>query len=455
MSASPLRSVATADVSAPAAIGRLAAAIVGLAVLAGILARGAEAAGVSLALVLVGGVGLIAILLLAVARYDAAVAVGFLLMGIVRFEPAPPDAVFAIVMAVAAVTGRFHLDRVPRIAVALVASLILVNVVSLVDAVNLSAGVRFLFITSYLGVFALWLTGYVRSPRETRIVVVTWLAIAAASAVVSIAMLKLPLPGRTFVLGTVDGGERVSGFFKDPNVFGPFLVPIALILLDQRISQRERPLLRLRGTTALTLFLVLVLGIVFSFSRAAWGNFALSVAVLLVVSAMRRHGARRAIRLALVMAAMGGAAGAVLVATGSTGFLQQRAHLQAYDTQRFGAQQVGYELGWTHPVGVGPGQFTFHWPVATHSTFVRVFAEQGLPGLLTWVGIVIATLVLALRSVALGRDTYGIGSSALLAAWCGLVFNSFFVDTLHWRHLWVVAALIWASAAREDFARRA
>jgi len=28
-----------------------------------------------------------------------------------------------------------------------------------------------------------------------------------------------------------------------------------------------------------------------------------------------------------------------------------------------------------------------------------------------------------------------------MAAWCGLVANSFFVDTLHWRHLWLVAAL--------------
>ena len=47
-----------------------------------------------------------------------------------------------------------------------------------------------------------------------------------------------------------------------------------------------------------------------------------------------------------------------------------------------------------------------------------------------------------------GRDTYGIGSAALLGAWCGLLVNSFVIDTLHWRHLWVVAALIWAGWAR-------
>jgi hypothetical protein len=36
----------------------------------------------------------------------------------------------------------------------------------------------------------------------------------------------------------------------------------------------------------------------------------------------------------------------------------------------------------------------------------------------------------------------------LLGAWCGLLANSAFVDTLHWRHLWFVAALIWVAATR-------
>ena len=39
-----------------------------------------------------------------------------------------------------------------------------------------------------------------------------------------------------------------------------------------------------------------------------------------------------------------------------------------------------------------------------------------------------------------------IGSAALLGAWCGLLFNSGVVDTLHWRHRWVVLGLIWAAA---------
>jgi len=144
-----------------------------------------------------------------------------------------------------------------------------------------------------------------------------------------------------------------------------------------------------------------------------------------------------------------------LSATGSIGFLESRAHVQSYDSSRFAAQNLGWQLGWTHPVGIGPGQFAFHSPVASHSTYVRVFAEQGFLGLLLWVALLLTTLVMALRNVVIGMDTFGIGSAALLGAWCGLIFNSVFVDTLHWRHLWVVAALIWAGAARTALARAA
>ena len=66
-----------------------------------------------LPLVFAGSIGLSGMLALAVARYDLAVALGILMLGVVRIEPAPPDAIFAIVIAVAAVTGRFRLEGVP------------------------------------------------------------------------------------------------------------------------------------------------------------------------------------------------------------------------------------------------------------------------------------------------------------------------------------------------------
>ena len=108
--------------------------------------------------------------------------------------------------------------------------------------------------------------------------------------------LTLPVPGRSFILGSVDGAERASGFFKDPNVYGPFLIPIALILLEQRIAPRFPRVLRLRALSSWLILLALTLGVLFSYSRAAWANFVIALIVMLVASGMRKKGARRAVR---------------------------------------------------------------------------------------------------------------------------------------------------------------
>jgi O-antigen ligase len=137
----------------------------------------------------------------------------------------------------------------------------------------------------------------------------------------------------------------------------------------------------------------------------------------------------------------------VVAATSSAGFLTERAGLQDYDVQRFGTQASGLEIAAAHPLGIGPGQFEAVSELSAHSTYVRALAEEGVLGALLVLGLMLLTLGFAARNVALGVDTYGIGSAALLAAWCGLLVNSSFVDTLHWRHLWLVAALIWAGTA--------
>ena len=174
----------------------------------------------------------------------------------------------------------------------------------------------------------------------------------------------------------------------------------------------------------------------------------------MVVVLCLRTGSGRAAGAALALVAVVAVcAGAAVMLTGSESFLQERAQVQTYDTARFSAQRTGIQLASEHPLGVGPGQFEIAQPVSAHSIYIRVLAEQGVLGLLTLVALLAGTLVLAARNAITGRDAYGVGSAVLLGAWCGLLANSAFVDTLHWRHLWLVAALIWVAAARA--ARRA
>ena len=300
---------------------------------------------------------------------------------------------------------------------------------------------KFFLITLYLCMFSLWLGAYIDRPTRARRLVCAYLFTAILSAVLASAALFVHFPFHTLLIGD---GERAKGLFKDPNVYGPFLVPIILILAEEILRPR---LLRLRRSYMLVCFLLLVLGVIFSYSRAAWLNLAIGLIVLIAVVTLRRPD-RRAITLILVVLVGAGAIASAIVVTGSLGFLEQRARLQSYDTSRFAAQDRGLHVGLEHPFGLGPGQFEVISPVASHSLYIRSLSEQGVLGLLAIIVLVVGTMAFALVSVLRGRDTYGISAAALLAAWCGLVANSFFVDTLHWRHLWLVAALIWAGAMR-------
>jgi O-Antigen ligase len=392
--------------------------------------------------VLAGLAGL-AMLALALARYEAAAALGFLLFGVVFVEPSPPDAVFVIVMAVALVTGRFTLRSVPFPMLALVVLFLALNLISAMFAVFPGRAVFFFSITAYLCFFALWLTGYVNSERRAASVVRPLVAGAVASAAVGVAVLFLSFPGKSLV--DLSDGQRARGFFKDPNVFGPFLVVVALIVLSEILEPR---LLRSRLVTKLGLLLVLSLGILFAYSRAAWLNAVVGVAVMLLVYSLRRGGSVNVTKIMTAVAVALAAASVVLAATGSSSFLQQRAHRQSYDSERFAGQERGLELAQHHPLGIGPGQFERTVGIASHSTYVRALAEQGVLGLGTVLGLLLGTLALATANAVRGRDTFGIGSAPLLGAWVGMMANSAFVDTLHWRQLWLVAALIWVGAMR-------
>jgi hypothetical protein len=324
----------------------------------------------------------------------------------------------------------------------LLAAFIFLNILSASFIVDVPVAERYFAITVYLAIFAVWLAGYVDSPRRARLVLlgllITGVTLSTA-ACVSLFVGGVPLASR------LTGAGRAQGLFHDPNIFGPFMVVLALLVLEELLEPR---LLHVRRSFKFLLLLACGAGVLFSFSRAAWLNAAVGIFAMLVVVALRRGRRQRRRWRSLVAGRRADRAGAFVSVTGSATFLSERARLQGYDTSRFNAQETGLRLVAVYPFGVGPGQFESYIPVSTHSAYIRALAEQGVLGLVTVFGLLITTLVFAGRNAILGRDTYGLGSAALLGAWCGLMANSAFVDTLHWRHLWIVAALIWAGAMR-------
>ena len=390
----------------------------------------------STGIVLAGGIGTTAVIALAILRYERAALLGFALLGIVLVQPAPPDFVLVIVIAIAAVTGRIDLSRVRPIIGLLLAAFVSLNLISMLEVIDTARAALFISITLYLVAFAVWLCSFVNSENRARIVVIGYVFAATTSALIGLAGVALPVPFR----GQIYSLDRVQAFFEDPNVFGPFLVPAAAIMLQETIEPR---LLRLRPAFKLTIVALLLGGVLFSFSRGAWINAVVAIAVVFAVTAIRRGGARRAGRLLVLMMIAGGLLLAIFSAIGSVKFLDQRAALQQYDTERFSAQRTGIQLATENPLGIGPGQFEVVSPLSTHSIYIRILAEQGLLGFMVILALLLVTLLLATQNALAGRSTYGIGSAALLGSWAGMLVNSLVVDTAHWRHLWLIAALIW------------
>jgi len=411
----------------------LAAGLLGL-VLGALLYRFPPQLGLSL----VGGLAMIAVLALAIARYHAAVALAFVLLGVVLVEPAPSDGVFVVLMAIALVGRRFRLAAVPFPVIAALGTLAAFNLLSAVQVADPARAASYFVVSVFLAAMAIWLSGYVVTRRRARLVVRAYLVAAVSSAVLG--MLGLFAGAELLTLG-----GRARALFQDPNVFAPFLIPALLIVTEEILQPR---LLSARLPTKAVIAAILALGVLFSYSRGAWLNLAVAVIVMGVVFSLRRGGARRALGLLAIAGVAAMVVAGTVVATGSGDFLAERAQPQRYDQQRFSGQRAGLEPALSYPFGAGPGQFESIAHISAHSSYARVLGEQGFPGLLVLLALLGYTLAVAGRNAVLGRGTYGIGSVALLGAWCGLLANGFVIDTLHWRHLWIVAALIWAGAMR-------
>jgi O-antigen ligase len=438
--------VASVRGAVPQPRGDAAAALAGALVLAAAFAFSLSRQPPPFGLELAAGAAFLAVVALAVVHVDAAVTLGFLLAGVALVEPAPADFVFLVVVAVVLATGRFRTSA-PPVAVAALGAFLALNFLSAIEVVDGHAAALYLGITVYLTIFAFWLAGFVDSRRRARLVAAGYLGAAAASAALGAAALLMPLPGsESFV-----GAGRVHALFQDPNVFGAFMVPIALILLEDFLTPR---LFNLRPAVKASLLGLLVLGIVLSFSRGAWINLLLGTIVLLGVLGLRRGGGRKVLRVALLAILLTGLVATILAATGSQSFLLERVGIHDYDAGRFAGQAAGIESSERYPLGLGPGQFEAYASISAHSTYVRAFAEQGVAGLIVFVAFAVSTLAAAVANAFAGRETYGIGSAALLGAFCGMLVNGIVIDTLHWRHFWIVIALIWAGWARRRLRRR-
>ena len=208
-------------------------------------------------------------------------------------------------------------------------------------------------VTLYLYAASVVIAAFVaRSPRfHTELIFKAWTVAAIVAGAAAIIGYFGLLPG-AFDLFTLYG--RAAGTFKDPNVFGPFCVVPLVYLLSIALQSQLRGMI-----IPLAIAAFLMLGVFLSFSRGAWLNLVVALAIYgyLALATSRKSIVRLKI-VGLLAAGSIIAVGVVLAAMSSDNvaeLLAQRATLdQSYDTGaegRFGGQQKAIELVAEHPWG--------------------------------------------------------------------------------------------------------
>lgn len=301
------------------------------------------------------------------------------------------------------------------------------------------------FITLYLSIASIVLAGFVRQNPEAhaRLMMNAYLVAATVASLAALVGYFDLVPSMTETL-TLFG--RARGTFKDPNVLGAFLAPAIVFAMRLWL---DRP--GLRSLVPLGVAGLVTLGALLSFSRGAWFNAAVSLAVFGYLSFVTAKATRRQLRLVLlgVFGVVG--AGVIVVAAlqldAVKELMSQRASLsQDYDVGpqgRFAGQEKAKGLVLEHPLGIGALEFSAHYHHEdVHNVYLSMFLNAG------WLGGALYALAIAL-SLAFGlsavfvRVPYQSFVIAAVASLTGQVLEGFIVDTDHWRHVFLLLALVW------------
>ena len=247
---------------------------------------------------------------------------------------------------------------------------------------------------------------------------------------------------------TAYDGQRAAGLFKDPNVYGPFLVPPIVFLVQDMLLGRGYGLRRLIP------IIVMMLGLFLSFSRGAWGVLAATLLLVVGLTFITAQSAvlrRRVIIVSLI--GLAGLVAALLIALtipSVRDIFELRASLdQYYDVGqlgRFGAQWRSLPMLLDRPFGFGPLQFNKIFPQAPHEVYVNAFSAYGWLGGLAFVAFTALTIYAGARAAF---KTSPLQSDAITIWSCVLVqmVQGFQIDTDHWRHLFLLIGLLYGLAA--------
>lgn len=237
---------------------------------------------------------------------------------------------------------------------------------------------------------------------------------------------------------------RVRGTFKDPNVYGPFVV-VAIVYLVSTLETATRIGVLLRSA----LLGFLAWGILLSYSRGAWANLVVTLGIFLslriATARTKTHQLKvMLLTVTLILGATGGMASLILGGDMNSLFYE-RLGVQSYDVDkggRFDSQRKAFDHILRDPIGVGPGRAEHAIGRVPHNLYLYVPLEAGWLGAIGLYGFILLTIVrsfsFCLQPTPLQR-TYAV----IFASTIGTALESFIIDTTHWRHMFLLWGMLW------------
>ena len=360
-------------------------------------------------------------------------------------EPSPHDGMMGV-LAIACFAAGVRFDRHVALLFLLLLMFNVAGLLSLLNVPGQEMTVQYSITSIYLGVAAVLFAALFAHNTMARIATVraAYVLTATVIALAGIAGYFSLFPHAHDLFATND---RALGAFKDPNVYGPFLIWPALVVLERMLARR----LHLADVLIVG---ALLFALLLSFSRGAWFHFAVSCAVMMMIAFITAATDRERMRIvalgAIAIAAVAGFIVITLSFNSVANMFQQRAQLiQSYDVGsggRFRLQELALSELLNYPNGMGPFGFATVHGTQQHNVYLQAFLVYGWAGAMAYIMLLAATFWTALRSVFV-RTPWQPYLNCAFAAFVGEVIEGFVIDTDHWRHFFLLLGMIWGLAA--------
>ncbi|WP_156830774.1 O-antigen ligase family protein [Kaistia granuli] len=384
---------------------------------------------------------------------NAVIGVLVFLSGFVLYEPAPSDLLLCAVVVVWAFLGL----RLSRPMLPMIVLMLLYMSGGLLSFVELKAFQKpaiYMATTGFLAISSMFFAAVIQTDTERRLKVIeqSYIAAAIVTAVLGILGYFGAIPyAELFTLY-----DRAKGAFKDPNVFGPFLI-LPLIVLTRAVLTDK---LANSGWRLLGIGILLA-GVFLSFSRAAWGMAIVALLLITVLAFVSEP--RQSRRLRMIAYIAGGLLAVALLLALLLSiplvqdlFAQRFKLVQEYDAGRLGRFErhiLGFFLIQEHPFGLGPFEFGKMMGEDEHNMWLKGFTAYGWLGGVSYIALVVWTLLIATPLLFRARPWTPFIQS-VYAVYIGHLLIHNVIDNDHWRHLFLIYGLLWGAYALEWKNRR-